>query len=56
MAGVVFSQRVLLALVESGLSREEAYRIVQRHAHAPGIPRGGISMPPWRRIPRSAAD
>lgn len=31
--GVVFSQRVLLALVESGLSREEAYRIVQRHAH-----------------------
>ena len=32
--GVVFSQRVLLALVESGLSREEAYRIVQRHAHS----------------------
>jgi adenylosuccinate lyase len=31
--GVVFSQRVLLALVESGLSREDAYRIVQRHAH-----------------------
>jgi adenylosuccinate lyase len=31
--GVVFSQRVLLALVESGLSREEAYRIVQRNAH-----------------------
>ena len=27
-----FSQRVLLALVESGLSREEAYRHVQRHA------------------------
>ncbi|SBO44556.1 adenylosuccinate lyase [Cyanobium sp. NIES-981] len=32
--GVVFSQRVLLALVESGLRREEAYRIVQHHAHA----------------------
>ncbi|MBE9154100.1 adenylosuccinate lyase [Cyanobium sp. LEGE 06113] len=32
--GVVFSQRVLLALVESGLSREEAYHIVQTHAHA----------------------
>ncbi|MCP9800686.1 adenylosuccinate lyase [Synechococcus sp. RedBA-s] len=31
--GVVFSQRVLLALVESGLNREDAYRIVQRHAH-----------------------
>ena len=30
--GVVFSQAVLLALVESGLSREEAYRIVQRNA------------------------
>ena len=32
--GVVFSQRVLLALVGSGMSREEAYRIVQRHAHS----------------------
>ncbi len=32
--GVVFSQRVLLALVESGLNREEAYRLVQTHAHA----------------------
>jgi adenylosuccinate lyase len=27
-----FSQRVLLALVESGLGRDEAYRLVQRHA------------------------
>jgi adenylosuccinate lyase len=27
-----FSQRVLLALVESGLSRDEAYRLVQEHA------------------------
>jgi adenylosuccinate lyase len=39
--GVVFSQRVLLALVESGLSREEAYRIVQRHAHAAWNREGG---------------
>ncbi len=31
--GVIFSQRVLLALVEKGVSREEAYQIVQRHAH-----------------------
>lgn len=31
--GVVFSQRVLLALVESGINREDAYRIVQRNAH-----------------------
>ena len=30
--GLVFSQRVLLALVESGLSRDAAYRIVQRSA------------------------
>jgi adenylosuccinate lyase len=27
--GLVFSQSVLLALVESGLSRDDAYRIVQ---------------------------
>jgi adenylosuccinate lyase len=27
-----FSQRVLLALVESGLGRDDAYRLVQRHA------------------------
>jgi adenylosuccinate lyase len=30
--GLVFSQRVLLALVASGLEREDAYRIVQRNA------------------------
>jgi adenylosuccinate lyase len=30
--GLVFSQPVLLALVASGLTRDEAYRIVQRHA------------------------
>ncbi len=30
--GLVFSQRVLLALVGAGLSREAAYAIVQRHA------------------------
>ncbi|MCP9849156.1 adenylosuccinate lyase [Cyanobium sp. Morenito 9A2] len=39
--GVVFSQRVLLALVESGLSREEAYRIVQEHAHSAWNTSGG---------------
>ncbi|GET38110.1 adenylosuccinate lyase [Microseira wollei] len=31
--GVVFSQRVLLTLVEKGISREEAYAIVQSCAH-----------------------
>jgi adenylosuccinate lyase len=30
--GLVFSETVLLALVESGLARDEAYRIVQRAA------------------------
>ena len=30
--GLVFSQRVLLALVDKGLGREEAYKIVQRNA------------------------
>ncbi|MEM7727177.1 MAG: adenylosuccinate lyase [Cyanobacteria bacterium P01_A01_bin.45] len=31
--GVVFSQRVLLTLVEKGINREEAYKIVQENAH-----------------------
>ena len=30
--GLVFSQRVLLELVERGLSREKAYELVQRNA------------------------
>ena len=30
--GLYFSQRLLLALVESGLQRDEAYRLVQRNA------------------------
>jgi len=32
--GLVHSQSVLLALTESGLARDEAYRVVQRHALA----------------------
>jgi adenylosuccinate lyase len=32
--GLVFSQKVLLALTQAGISREDAYRIVQRHAMA----------------------
>jgi adenylosuccinate lyase len=31
-AGALFSQRVLLALVEGGMVRDEAYRIVQEEA------------------------
>jgi adenylosuccinate lyase len=30
--GTVFSERVLLALVEKGMARDTAYRLVQRHA------------------------
>jgi adenylosuccinate lyase len=30
--GLIFSQRVLLGLVDKGVSREEAYRLVQRNA------------------------
>ena len=31
--GVIFSQKVLLLLVEKGLSREKAYTLVQKNAH-----------------------
>jgi len=33
LKGVVYSQRVLLALIEEGLSRDEAYEIVQINSH-----------------------
>ena len=32
LGGLVFSQRVLLALTQSGMSREDAYKVVQRNA------------------------
>jgi adenylosuccinate lyase len=32
MGGLVHSQRVLLALTQAGISREDSYRIVQRNA------------------------
>jgi adenylosuccinate lyase len=31
--GVIFSQRILLALVEKGMNREQAYALVQANAH-----------------------
>lgn len=34
LRGLVFSQHVLLALTQAGMSREHAYRIVQEHAMA----------------------
>ncbi len=39
--GVIFSQRVLLTLVEKGLSREAAYAIVQKNAHTAWNQEGG---------------
>jgi len=32
LGGLVHSQRVLLALTQKGLSREDAYKLVQEHA------------------------
>jgi adenylosuccinate lyase len=32
--GITFSQALLLALVDAGMSREEGYRVVQRNAHS----------------------
>ena len=54
--GLVFSGRVLLQLVESGLSREAAYEIVQRNALAPGTTARSFatcSRPTPTRSPRS---
>lgn len=43
--GVVFSQRVLLALVEKGMNREAAYKIVQSCAHtAWNVPNGNFQQ------------
>ena len=65
--GLVFSQSVLLALVDAGLSRDEAYRIVQRDArHRLGrgpAPRDVLAADPevplapsrWRRPSTSSA-
>lgn len=39
--GVIFSQRVLLALVQAGLTREEAYAVVQGCAHQAWNREGG---------------
>lgn len=34
LRGLLFSQKVLLALTQAGMSREDAYQLVQRHAMA----------------------
>lgn len=42
MGGIVFSSRLLLALVEKGITREEAYKLVQRNAMAAWHGEGGF--------------
>lgn len=42
MGGIVFSSRLLLALVDKGITREEAYRIVQSDAMAAWRGEGGF--------------
>ncbi len=39
--GIIFSQRVLLTLIDKGLSREDAYRLVQKNAHTAWNVAGG---------------
>jgi adenylosuccinate lyase len=41
LGGLVDSQRFLLALTQAGMSREDAYRLVQKHAMAAWYDQGG---------------
>jgi adenylosuccinate lyase len=45
MGGLVFSQRVLLALTQAGIAREDAYRIVQRNAMKVWESQGKTALP-----------
>jgi adenylosuccinate lyase len=44
MGGLVHSQRVLLALTQAGLGREDAYALVQRHAMKVWESDGALSL------------
>ena len=44
MGGLIHSQRVLLALTQSGVSREDAYRLVQRNAMKVWESDGALSL------------
>ena len=44
MGGLVHSQRVLLALTQAGVSREDAYRLVQRNAMKVWESSGSLSL------------
>jgi adenylosuccinate lyase len=53
--GLIYSQRALLALTKAGLSREEAYALVQRHAmaawrEAPGLRERLLADPAVQRV------
>ena len=44
MGGLIHSQRVLLALTQAGLSRDDAYRLVQRNAMKVWESDGALSL------------
>ncbi len=44
MGGLIHSQRVLLALTQAGVSREDAYRLVQRNAMKVWESSGGLQL------------
>jgi adenylosuccinate lyase len=46
LGGAVFSEQVLLALVRAGVERDQAYRMVQRHALAGGNLLGRLGADP----------
>jgi adenylosuccinate lyase len=43
LRGTIFSGSVLIALADAGMSREDAYRLVQQHAHA-ALTEGGATF------------
>ena len=55
--GLIYSQQVLLALLDAGMDRQQAYRLVQRHAHATSKPfRDAIARDEVVRAHLSEAD
>ena len=56
MGGLIHSQRVLLALTQAGVSREDAYRLVQRNAMKVWESDGAVSLldllKPTRKSPQ----
>jgi adenylosuccinate lyase len=44
--GLIYSQQVLLALVDAGMDRQDAYRLVQGHAHGDGPFREALAADP----------